>query len=588
MKSLAVALFLFLFPPGGNIMPETISFLSFPGFESVSVKNTDLLLRSIRLKKGFSGDYLAAGFAQRHHDWDNANIFLENVMKHNPGDVDMMSRVMILAMGAGQTERSVVLANEIAELEKDNPTALPLLFIALDHLRHKQYADAQEILSKIPPSGLSDFVMPVIESWTKAAQGEYDIKSLTKNTIHIYHAVLISDFLDQKETIPSLLRQSLGAQGLSFQDIERVADLYAYLGETDIAKKLYLEIIQKWPENRELPKKVKNLEDGGEFTYFKPPETPEEGVADALFDMARLLSQEDNDDSARIFGHTSLFLNPNQSAAHLLLGYIKARNKEYGPAIRHYKEIKPNDERYLEAHRLAASLYEETDNIEVALQELRDLVKHHNDPEAQIQIGDIYRRQENFKKAVEAYNKAAALLGNDIPKEFWKLHYVRGMSYERLGKWKQAEQDLESALAYKPDHPLILNYLGYAWADKGVNLEESLELIRRAVSLQPTDGYITDSLGWVLYRMEKYEEAIPHLERAVELLPYDPIINDHLGDAYWQVGRHLEANFQWKRAKNHAEDKLLISTIDQKLEQGLQEKSLVQEANSHPDKESEL
>ena len=94
-------------------------------------------------------------------------------------------------------------------------------------------------------------------------------------------------------------------------------------------------------------------------------------------------------------------------------------------------------------------------------------------------------------------------------------------------------------------------------------------MIRKAVSLRPEDGYITDSLGWVLYRMGRYEQAIPHLERAVELLPYDPVINDHLGDAYWQVGRKLEARFQWTRAGNHSEDAQLLETIAVKMEDGL-------------------
>ena len=88
-------------------------------------------------------------------------------------------------------------------------------------------------------------------------------------------------------------------------------------------------------------------------------------------------------------------------------------------------------------------------------------------------------------------------------------------------------------------------------ADRGLNLAESLDMIARAADLRPRDGYITDSLGWVHYRMGNYEEAVAPLEKAVELLPYDPTINDHLGDAYWQVGRKTEARFQWRRALNH-------------------------------------
>jgi tetratricopeptide (TPR) repeat protein len=73
-------------------------------------------------------------------------------------------------------------------------------------------------------------------------------------------------------------------------------------------------------------------------------------------------------------------------------------------------------------------------------------------------------------------------------------------------------------------------------------------MIERAVAAEPDSGYIVDSLGWVLYRLGRYDEALIHMEKAVELLPVDPVVNDHLGDVYWAVGRKREAEFQWHRA----------------------------------------
>jgi Tfp pilus assembly protein PilF len=73
-------------------------------------------------------------------------------------------------------------------------------------------------------------------------------------------------------------------------------------------------------------------------------------------------------------------------------------------------------------------------------------------------------------------------------------------------------------------------------------------MIERAVAAQPDSGYIVDSLGWVLYKLGRYDEAIAHMERAAELMPTDPVVNDHLGDVLWAVERRTEARFQWKRA----------------------------------------
>ena len=94
-------------------------------------------------------------------------------------------------------------------------------------------------------------------------------------------------------------------------------------------------------------------------------------------------------------------------------------------------------------------------------------------------------------------------------------------------------------------------------------------MIEKAVDLRPSSGFIVDSLGWVLFRMQQYEEAVPHLERAAELEPVDPIVNDHLGDVYWAVGRKREAYFQWQRALSFEPEDTEADRIRRKLDVGL-------------------
>ena len=94
-------------------------------------------------------------------------------------------------------------------------------------------------------------------------------------------------------------------------------------------------------------------------------------------------------------------------------------------------------------------------------------------------------------------------------------------------------------------------------------------MIERAVAARPDSGFITDSLGWVFYRLGRYEEAVAPMERAVELEPNDPIINDHLGDVYWMVGRYREAEFQWHRALSFDPEPEDAARIRRKLDVGL-------------------
>ena len=146
------------------------------------------------------------------------------------------------------------------------------------------------------------------------------------------------------------------------------------------------------------------------------------------------------------------------------------------------------------------------------------------------------------------------------------------MSLERIGQWPRAESDLLRALELQPDQPLVLNYLGYSWVDMGMRLSEARSMIERAVAQRPNDGYIVDSLGWVLYQLEDFEAALVHLERAVELRPNDPVITDHYADALWQTGRHSEARFQWRRALSLDPDPNLAESVEKKLQRDLPDK----------------
>src|SRR5438477_12673099 len=153
--------------------------------------------------------------------------------------------------------------------------------------------------------------------------------------------------------------------------------------------------------------------------------------------------------------------------------------------------------------------------------------------------------------------------------ERWSLYYSRGIALERSGQWPRAEADLLHALELKADQPLVLNYLGYSWIDRGENLERGLKMIEKAVELRPEDGYIIDSLGWAHYRMGDYEGAVQYLEKAIELVPEDPTINDHLGDAYWRTERLIEARFQGRRALQLGPQESDVKPIEAKLEHGL-------------------
>jgi tetratricopeptide (TPR) repeat protein len=155
-------------------------------------------------------------------------------------------------------------------------------------------------------------------------------------------------------------------------------------------------------------------------------------------------------------------------------------------------------------------------------------------------------RLKRFHEAEDYIAKAAEL--SEKPDEKAYLWFVWGSVLEREKKYDQAEAMFRKALAGDARNPMVLNYLGYMLADRGVRLEEALTLIKKAVELEPQNAAYLDSLGWAYFKLGNYELAEDNLRRASERLRSDPTIQDHLGELYAKTGRLKLAAFHWERA----------------------------------------
>ena len=121
-------------------------------------------------------------------------------------------------------------------------------------------------------------------------------------------------------------------------------------------------------------------------------------------------------------------------------------------------------------------------------------------------------------------------------------------------------------LVLDPKHAESYNYIGYMYAERGQNLTEAVQLIKRALDLDPENGYFIDSLGWAYYQQGRYADALNELQRAVSFAKEDPVILDHLGDAYIKTGRTDDAITTWERALKRDVDSSVAETIKKKLD----------------------
>ena len=188
-------------------------------------------------------------------------------------------------------------------------------------------------------------------------------------------------------------------------------------------------------------------------------------------------------------------------------------------------------------------------------------------------MANIYR---NYKKYDEAIKLYTMILENVLPDTvtYADLLYRRGGSYERLGKFKKSDEDLQSALKILPDNSNILNYLAYSWLERDINISKSVSMLELAYEKDDKSPYITDSIGWAYYLTNRFEEAEVLLRKAIILMPNDPIVNDHYGDILWSLNRKIEAKYYWNSVLNFKNtDEEMKKKIKNKLLLGTSKKN---------------
>jgi len=289
-----------------------------------------------------------------------------------------------------------------------------------------------------------------------------------------------------------------------------------------------------------------------------------EGAAFALLAPAATMISAKQEQIGLAYLRMALKLDPQRNDAWLMVGDILQQEGDVDGARAAYEKPKANSPEFPAAQAKLAWSYQAAGDKEGALKLARTAAAS-GDFEGRLTLSDLLRANESYPEAIEILNGLIA----DQKSPQWQLHYARGQALERSGRWPEAEGDLSEALSLRPDEPELLNYLGYAWIDRGERLKDAMAMVEKAVAANPRSGAMVDSLGWAHYRLGDYKKAVDTLEQAVELEAGDPEINNHLGDAYWMVGRKDEAVFQWRRVLTLKPDDKIKADAEKKLASGL-------------------
>ena len=505
---------------------------------------------------GAFGAYLEGRFAAKRADLDVAADKLA-VAARDSGIPEVLNQAFIAALLAGRGD-----AAAMAEKLPDNPVAQ--LVLADRAAQAGRWDEAETRFAGLSPQGITQVLRPLLVGWAQQGAGRTSAALATLQPYYdngrlrgvmALHAAMIADIGGQTGDAARLYRLAQVEYGsLNLRLGVVLASWQARTGYGGEAQRILAEVAG----NGELAMSRAALEAD---VSNRAVRTATDGIAETYLAMGATLHQQNANDTAQILLQLSLVMRPDLTAARLLLADVLETAKRPAAALEALKPVRSSDPLAAVVQLRRAMILDVLGQTAEGTALLEDLARTYPDrPEPLSQAGDMLRRKSRFAEAVTTYDRAVARLGTPS-RANWPLFYERGVAYERSGDWARAESDFEYALKLAPDQPAILNYLGYAWVERNVNLDRARQMIQRAVDQQPNDGSFVDSLGWVLLRRGDAVGALKNLQHAVTLQSEDPVINGHLGDALAASGRWREAEFQWRRAltlKPDAEDEKRI------------------------------
>ena len=558
-----------------SLLASTVSF-------STAFANANEELVETVNATGLSGSYLAAQVAIDDNDDDAAVQFLERALALDPDDKDLKQKLFVALVSNGRVADAAEIARNTPKLGTSQNLAGYVL--AAESMRKRSWKNAINALKDVAGVDLDKTLREITHAWALQGLGETD-QALARiaelegpewiSVMKDYHSGLIANaggnqdlaaekfqsVIDNRAVIPILTETYIRA-------VEAMVRNRSQAGDKQKAQEILDYGISLLPSHSPFQRLNEQLQSD---SVLKPIlTTPQQGMAELFYNIATAIRRDGAGNFSKNYLQISNSLAPKSDVIQIALAELYLQQGDYEKSNTYYNAVADTSPFSRIARLEKATNLSRLEKKEEAITELKSLIESDpSDLTGYLTLGNVYSREERYREAADTYDKAVGIIGE--PKSFhWNLFFRRGISYERLKDWEKAEPNFMKSLDLSANQPEVLNYLGYSWVDQGINLDQGMDMIRKAVELRPRSGFIVDSLGWAHYRLGQFDDAVRELEKAVQLMPQDPTINDHLGDAYWQVGRKLEATFQWNIAlatKTPPDDP---EAIKKKLKEGLQ------------------
>ena len=500
----------------------------------------------------YSSKYLVTNYSISRGDYKTVNEILNKDL--NTGD--LLKIKFFSNLVSGNFKNAKMVSDIIISKEKQNPLYLVPKYIL--NLKNNEFEENY----KTSPDNEIFFAIKKIDNlinlWTdiEANKHIFDLNQSFNNT-SLHELLILENFYDNNK-LKKIADFIYNNELLNQNDYLFLAGFYLRLDNLE----KFNEIIKTKLSNQ-LDKRLITTNFLLKKDIFSKTPNLHVILSSKLYNIAI----EDNkawDKSKsvqKILLETSLFLNPKMDIATYSLAEIYSSESLYDISLRKLNKITPESYYFLAASLKKLSikklLLKRDDYGKLLFQKIKIWPENES---FLYELADYYKLRKEYKKSLKIYEK----LINQFP-DNERLIFLYASNLDKVNKWKQAKNLFLELLKKNPKDTYTLNYISYKLALRDEDLDYALNLIKKALTLDPENGYFLDTIGWVEFKRKNYEKSVFYLEKASTLLPNSDEVLDHLGDCYLKLNRTNEAIYEWKKALKYVQNDVLRKKIQIKI-----------------------
>ncbi len=531
-------------------------------------------------KSGHVSDYFSGILLLNENQYKESFDYLKNLSGLETSHVNYSVKYLYSLVNSGKFKKAFNYSKKLEKQKLDNFESN--IISGIIHLKNSKLDLAQKYFLKAQKKNerfiLNNYVLNSLNNWSSL--GSYDLNQATlqlekldqrfENLKKIQN-VFLNCYFDSPNT-NKLFKELTSNKKIDFSRYNYFyASFAASSKNIDKAKNIINSSLKSYPRNLLLNQYKLDLSQGSYASNF---DCKNKGhvIAEILYITSNALSSQSIYTLSNFYLNLAKFLNEKFHSYDTLLAENFYKIDNYTEAKKIYESLSKKGKafRWYSSKQLAR-IYIKEENKAKAQQVVSDAYNNFSNKDIYetFDYAEFLKNNEKFEDSIIYYTRVIDEVEKDHPL-YAESTDGRGVAYERTGKWNKAEKDLLASLDADPDQAYVINYLAYSWIEQGVKVKKSLSMLEKANKIRSNDPYITDSLGWALFKLKRYEESKYYLQLAVKLMPGDPIVNDHFGDVLWKNGNEIQARYYWNYVLNlENTEQELKKTIKKKLIKGI-------------------